>query len=71
MTTKIDNTQLFADTELRPVMGDSFTHRPNQRIELKRKDSVFTGLVWKNLKGARGVVEYTIDEYKGIIDTFQ
>lgn len=55
---------------LKPMLGETFAHRPNQRIELQRNPSnnVTTAILRKNLNGRGGVVEYQVDEERGIID---
>lgn len=55
---------------LKHMLGESFAHRPNQRIELQRnaiQESV-TAFVWKNLNGKSGLASYKIDEEGEFID---
>jgi hypothetical protein len=54
---------------LKPMLGDTFAHRPNQRIELQRNPSnnITTAIIWKNLNGRGGIVRYQVDEKEGII----
>lgn len=55
---------------LKPMLGDTFAHRPNQRIELQRnrKNNTMLAVVWKNLNGQGGAARYRIDEEKGVVD---
>lgn len=55
---------------LKPMLGPTFAHRPNQRIELQRNPSnnITTALVWKNLLGKSGIVTYRVDEDRGIVE---